>query len=425
MTMLGTAPLKEIVIPQPPASSRRAWLWGGAASLGIAVVLAGLQLRTPSVDVRTLWIEPVRQGDLHRDISGQGRLIPSRLIALSSDAGGVVTAIHAFAGSRVKAGEIIVDLSNAELQQRLIQAEKQFADEQADLATERSRLLSEELELKSKAADLADQVRIAQLELDATQELASKQIVSRIQLERAKLAAASAQRQAQDARSRLQQFSTDKRYREATLDNAARFGTQQVEGLRTQITQLQVRSPAEGIVYELADSTNEGTPVPAGAVIALVSTGSGVSAELNISAAQAAQVRSGQRATVRVGSTALSGHVARVDPQSVQDQIRVVITIDSKLSLDARPGLPVTGGIEVGTLQQVVYVVRPVGVSEGSSREVFVRYGDADELTLTPLRFGRSAGKYIEVLSEVSPGDSLVVGDMQGFAAHKMLRLDD
>lgn len=378
--------------------------------------------RAPAVAAESLWVETARHGDVPVVVSGLGKLVPAKLMSISTVSGGVVSEVHTFAGTRLQAGQPIISLINADLEQRLAQAEKLSAERKGDLMAAELELLGQRLALQSRAADITDQLRISELELAATTELAEKQIVSRIQLEKAKAQVVSLRRQARDAKTQLVELGLSQNQRLGALRLAASFGEEELKSLHEQIRDLEIRSPGNGVLYELSATIAEGAPIGAGTVVGRLSTTGQLEAELQIPSREASSLTIGQSIALDVGGTSLHGKIVRVDPQAIQDQVRVTASVESS-SNTFRPGTPVTGSVTVETLHAVTYVVRPVGVQPESTRAVFVEDETSSRLSRREVQFGRAGGRYIEIRSGISAGERVVLSDLQRYMDHSALRV--
>src|ERR1700676_3476098 len=92
----------------------------GAALLvvgGITLGLSKLKPAAPGVERATVWIDTVKRGPMVRDVRGQGTLVPEDIRWIPATTVGRVERIRLRPGTVVAADNVIVELSNPELEQ--------------------------------------------------------------------------------------------------------------------------------------------------------------------------------------------------------------------------------------------------------------------------------------------------------------------
>jgi hypothetical protein len=111
--------------------------------------------------------------------------------------------------------------------------------------------------------------------------------------------------------------------------------------------------------------------------------------------------------------SATTWHPERTSPQVAADTVTLrEVRRGSELGLVA----------ELAVSRETVFVERPVGANQHSKSTVFVL--DKDGVLLrVPVSYGRASAALIQIVSGVSPGDRIIVSDMQGWDAFNRLRL--
>jgi multidrug efflux pump subunit AcrA (membrane-fusion protein) len=94
---------------------------------------------------------------------------------------------------------------------------------------------------------------------------------------------------------------------------------------------------------------------------------------------------------------------------------RVDIAPDSSLAAGARADEKVDGTIEIGTLENVVYVGRPVGGKANSDGSLFKVINNGKEAERVKVKFGRASVNTIEILSGLQAGDTVILSDMSNY----------
>ncbi|MGI8741247.1 MAG: hypothetical protein ACR2NN_01500 [Bryobacteraceae bacterium] len=146
--------------------------------------------------------------------------------------------------------------------------------------------------------------------------------------------------------------------------------------------------------------------------------------ELKIPESQVKHVALGQTVSIDTRqSSILNGTVSHIDSSVVDGNVTVEAKLDGDLPPATHPGLAVDGTIQITTLQDVVYVGRPVvGVAE-SEGTLFKLEPDGQHAARVRVQYGQSSVNLMEVRSGLLPGDRVILSDMSAFAGQDRLRL--
>src|SRR4051794_19121072 len=162
---------------QARKKKRRRLLLGAAALLLIALVTVGLsQLKpaAPTVEKASVWTDTVKQGQMLRQVRGNGTLVPEQIQFVQAETDGRVERILVLPGAEVKADTVLLELSNPELKQAAFDAEWQLKAAEALLSKLKVQLDSERLTQRAATATLKSDYEQAKLEAQADENLAKR-----------------------------------------------------------------------------------------------------------------------------------------------------------------------------------------------------------------------------------------------------------
>jgi len=147
-------------------------------------------------------------------------------------------------------------------------------------------------------------------------------------------------------------------------------------------------------------------------------------ARVTVPASMSADVRAGQVAVVTTQKGPFAkGHVASIGPQS-NDERAVDIALDSAPQ-ETSAGLEVMASIDVGKLDNVLFIGRPVNGASNAGMDLFKIVNDGKEAIRTHVKFGRASASTIEVLSGLKEGDKVIISDMSSVANAERIHLAD
>jgi HlyD family secretion protein len=412
-------------IPRVPQNRTRKYvaMGVGAAALliGATVGLGRLKAAAPTVEKGTIWPDTVRRGPMVREVLGQGTLVPEEIRWIAAKTNARVEKVLVRPGATVKADTVILELANTDLELAALEADRQLAQAQAEVANLAATLNGQKLAQESVIASLGSDLGDAQRRARADEALAKKgflseleqgqtvgkerELAGRLEFERKRLGA-----QGKGITAQM----TAQRAQIERLRSIAEFRRKEVDGLK-------MRAGTDGVLQELA--LQPGQSVAAGTLLAKVARPDRLMAEVRIPETQAKDVRVGQKATVDTRNGVIPGKVARIDPAAVQGTVRVDITLTGPLPDGARPDLNVEGTIEIERLANVLYVGRPTFGQPESTVGLFKIDPESGIATRVSVKLGRSSVKSVEIVAGLNEGDQVILTDMSQWDQVDRVRL--
>ncbi|MEP6989813.1 MAG: biotin/lipoyl-binding protein, partial [bacterium] len=109
----------------PRTKTRRNLFIGGGVAALVAVTAWTLTLEPASqtVERSAVLIDSVRRGDVVREVRGPGTLVPEHIRWITAQASARVERLASESGKNVSSGELLLELSNPDLQIQTMQAE--------------------------------------------------------------------------------------------------------------------------------------------------------------------------------------------------------------------------------------------------------------------------------------------------------------
>lgn len=405
-------------------SKRRRLLYAavGVLSLGVfGYAVASLGAGAPSSPRAGLWVDTVKRGDMLREVSGPGALVPREVRWVTAESAARVERVLVKPGVSVDSDTVIVELSKPELVDEAMAARADLSAFEADAAMRRNTIESQMLDQRAAIATAINQAKSAQMQEDAEKELLASKIIPALQVRRSILASELAklkvdlekQRLGNLERSVQSQIGAD-HARIEQKRHAVAFKTRQVEALK-------VRAGYQGILQQV--TVEAGQQVADGANLARVARANDLMAQLRIPEIQAADVRVGQVVRVDTRNGIVSGKVARVDPTVRNGSVTVDVDLPAALPDGSRPDLSITGTVEIERLQNVLHVGRPNGGKPDSAASVFRVMGDASQAERVSVRFGRASVSSIEIRGGLVEGDRVILSDVSQWSGSDRLRI--
>jgi HlyD family secretion protein len=393
-----------------------------AVAVGITLVLRNLAQALPVVERGSVWIAAVKRGNIKREVRGPGTLVPEEVRWVTAQANGRVERRLVMPGARVKPDTILMELSNAQLEQEALTAQSDWRSAESDFADYRVKLEVDELNAEANLAKMESDYSTAKMKLEAQENLARWGLTTDLDVRQARSMSDNL----------LHQIDLQKRLREKNQESIAaqlairQRSVEKQRGLyelkRNQLDQLKVRADVKGVLQEL--KVEEGRYITVGTDVARVANPLRLKAELKIMETQAKDVQVGQIASIDIRNGIIPGRVIRKDPTVLAGTVTVDVALEGSLPQGAIPDLSVDGTIELERLENVVYVERPTQGQEGATIWLFRLTPDGGKAERVQVTIGRISVNVVEITKGLSPGDQVILSDMSAQDSHARIRLN-
>ncbi len=411
------------IVRTPQKSRKRPLIIGGAVALVIltTVLLNGLEPAAPTVERAAVLIDSVRRGDVVREVRGPGTLVPEQIRWITAQASARVERLMSESGQEVGAQQVLLELSNPDLQIQTMQAEQQVRQAQIDLLNLRTNLRSQLLTQEGVVASTHTQFVNATQESAAADSLARLQLISTFEARNRKV-------QAEEFTTRYRIEQERLELMQQAIDSQISVQGSQVRQLeaialnqRNRLQSLQVRAPETGVLQDL--TLQLGQWVPEGTTLAKVVQPGKLKAVLRIPESQARDVTIGQAANIDTRNGIVPGRVVRKDPAAQAGSVTIDVALEGPLPPGAVPDLSIDGTVLIERLENVVFSGRPAMTGGTGLVSLFKVDPSGDAAVRVQVELGRSSVNTIEIIRGLAPGDRIILSDMSTYANTDRVRI--
>jgi len=418
----------DIIRDTKPQKKKKRIYW--TTSIVVAVVLLTVVIRqlpsaAPSVEAATVWRDTVQQGTLVRQVRGPGTLVPEQMRWITAVTAGRIEQILSLPGTEVEAGDLIMRMSNPDVDMQLLQAQQQLSQAEAALAQLRTSLQTSELTQRGTVATVRTQYLDARRIYETNQRLFDENpdLVARADLDRSS-------ESMEELRTRLRIEEDRLAVMERTAQEQLDAQNQQIERLealvrfnRDRLQSMQVRVPVAGVLAPLDIPLQEGQWVQSGQQLSRVVVPGRLKAEIRIPQTQAQDIVVGQQALIDTRTDTIIGQVVRIDPAVRGGTVTIDVALPPDLPPSARPDLSVDGNVIIERLEDVVFVGRPSFGQANSRVSIFRVTPDGGYAERVTVQLGASSVQEIEVKEGLMPGDVVILSDMSQWDGFDRVRL--
>jgi HlyD family secretion protein len=397
------------------------------AVLAVAAVSVGvsrLKPAAPTVERGSVWTDTVKRGPMLRQVRGLGSLVPTQeaVRQIPAETEATVVLIHMLPGSQVKAGTVLVEMSNPQTEQAAVDAQLQLKAANAEYQSLRVKLESDLMNQKAGAATVGADHAQAQRQAETDKALYQLGVISG-------LAYRSSKDKADELTTRNDLENQRLTANQRAIESQMVQQQAKVDQMRTlsqlkqkQLDALKVRAGIDGVLVDLP--LQVGQHVLPGTMLAKVVEPDHLMATLKVAETQARDVQIGEPASIDTHNGVVAGTVMRVDPGVQNGTVTVDVKITGELPKGARPDLSVDGTIDLERLENVLYVGRPAFGQENSTISLFKLNPGSQDATRTPVKVGRASVNSIQIIEGLHEGDTVILSDMSRWDNTDRVRLE-
>src|SRR5204863_7864734 len=293
--------------------SRQA-IYAGVGLLAVVLVSVGLSRlkpAAPTVERAVIWPDTVKRGPMIRQVRGLGTLTPEDIRWIPATTQGRVERIILRPGTAVKPDNVILELSNPQLEQQLQDAELKLAAAQAGLENLKVQLQNDLLSTRASGANIEADYNKAKMQAQMNEALAKDQLVSELVLKQSNIEADQLGVRNQIAKEQLESKAESMRAQLAVQQSAVDQARAVLQLTRQQRDELRVRAGLDGMLQLVP--VEVGQQVAPGTNLARVANPSRLKAEIKIAETQAKDIQLGQKAEVDTRAGIGQGRGARIE----------------------------------------------------------------------------------------------------------------
>ena len=394
--------------------------WGGALFLALILWLV---LRDNSATLRvnadSLTISQVSQGEFSDYIRVSGQVQPMTTIQISPQEGGIVQEIVTEEGSRVKAGDVIVRLSNDNLDLQILNSEAELAEKENILRNTLISMEQQKLSLKQDKLQLQTEVARLKRKFEQNKALYEDKLIARevylTSKEDYELAAGKLElvidRAEQDSLYRSVQILQ----MQESLDNMRR----NMLMIRHRKENLTIKAPIDGELGLL--DVVLGQSISAGLKIGQINNLDSYKIEAQVDEHYIDRVTAGLAATFQRQNDSYGAVIRKVYPEVRDGKFKADFKFEGETPDNIRSGQTYYLNLQLGQPENAVLVPRGTFYQKTGGKWIFVVAPEGGRAVRREIRIGRQNPQYYEVLEGLQPGEKVITSGYDSFGDNDVL----
>lgn len=402
------------------------WLYAG----GVAVVAAAFiwlatsdMASTYKVDKTGLSIADVRKSKFDDYVRVDGRVEPISTVQVSPEEGGIVMEKVVEEGAQVHKGDVIIRLSNSNLDLQILNAEAELAEKQNILRNTQISMEQDRLNNRTEQVQLELEVQRKERAYHQKKRLYDEKLIPNEEYLQAKEDYELAMRRNSLITLRLDK---DSIFRLAQVDqmedNLANM-QQNIRLIRKRKEHLNVVSPIEGELGLL--DVELGQNITAGQKIGQINDLTNYKVTGEIDEHYIDRVHKDLTATSARNDKDMSMRLRKVYPEVREGKFKVEFVFDGKCPDNIRSGQTCYLSLQLGQPVETVVIPRGSFYSVTGGKWIFVVDQSGKKAYRRNIRLGRQNPEFYEVLDGLEPGERVIVNGYEAYGDATTLLINE
>lgn len=362
-------------------------------------------------------ISTVKQGIFEDFIPLRGRVTPARTVYLDAIEGGRVERVIVEDGAQLKAGDLIVEMSNASLQLSVLSNEARVAEQLNNIRTIELSLEQNRLQHKRNLADIRYQIKVLSRQLEREQELVKTgaMVLSTMEDTRDEL-----QWYEERLQLTLESQESDSRMQQSQLVFLKETGQRLENNLeisRQNLDSLKVRAPVDGKLSGF--DAEVGQSIGRGERVGQIDTPNDFKVTAFLDEFYLGRVDLGQTAIYEDFTL----QVSKVYPQVQNGQFEVDLEFVADQPTGIRRGQTIQTKLTLGDESQALIIPNGAFYQDTGGSWIFVVANDESVATRRNVRLGRRNNRFIEVIEGLEVGEKVITSPYTSYTDIQRLTL--
>lgn len=400
---------------------RYAWYIAAAAALVAFLVwiVLGTSANTTTIDAADITISDVTRGKFDDYVRLNGQVLPIQVVQISPEEGGIVREKVVEEGTRVRKGDVILRLSNSNLDLQILNAEAELAEKQNLLRNTQVAMQQDRLNNRTEQATLDTDCDRKRRAYEQNARLYKERLISKEVFLQSREDYNLALRKQSLISQRLKQDSIYRHVQMAQMEDNLDNMRKNVLLVRDRKNKLEVRSAIDGELGLL--DVELGQNIAAGQNIGQINDLSDFKVQAQIDEHYIDRVRPGLSASFsRDGKTYLL-RVRKVYPEVRNGTFRTDFVFVGERPAQMRSGQTFYVELALGKSQQATLIPRGTFFQTTGGNWIFVLDKSGRKAYRRNISIARQNPQYYEVTDGLEPGERVITSGYEAFKDNEVL----
>lgn len=393
--------------------------FGAAVTVFIIWFIFRDDASTLRVNADTLSVNEVRSGEFNDYIRVSGQVQPMTTIQISPLEGGIVQEIIIEEGSKVRAGDEILRLSNDNLDLQILNSEAELAEKENLLRNTLISMEQQKLSVQQEKLQLQIDVKRLRRRYEQNKALYEEKLISREEY-------LTAQEDYELAAGRLELVEEralqDSMYRGVEIKqmqeslNNMRLNMQMIRRRKDNLT---IKAPIDGelglLDVVLGQSISNGTK------IGQINNLDSYKIEAQIDEHYIDRVNAGLEATFERQNESYEAVIRKVYPEVREGKFKADFKFSGEQPANIRTGQTYYLNLQLGQPESAILIPRGTFYQKTGGKWIYVVSPEGGKAVKREIRIGRQNPQFYEVLEGLKPGEKIITSGYDNFGDNEVL----
>ena len=400
---------------------RYAWYIAAAAALAALLVwiVLGTTANTMTVDASDITVSDVTRGKFDDYVRLNGQVLPIQVVQISPEEGGIVREKVGEEGTRVRKGDVILRLSNSNLDLQILNAEAELAEKQNLLRNTQVAMQQDRLNNRTEQATLDTDCDRKRRAYEQNARLYKERLISKEVYLQSREDYNLALRKQSLISQRLKQDSIYRHVQMAQMEDNLDNMRKNVLLVRDRKNKLEVRSAIDGELGLL--DVELGQNIAAGQNIGQINDLSDFKVQAQIDEHYIDRVRPGLSASFSRDGKTYRLRVRKVYPEVRNGTFRTDFVFVGERPAQMRSGQTFYVELALGKSQQATLIPRGTFFQTTGGNWIFVLDKSGRKAYRRNINIARQNPQYYEVTDGLEPGERVITSGYEAFKDNEVL----
>ena len=400
---------------------RYAWYIAAAAALAALLVwiVHGTTASTMTIDATDITISDVTRGKFDDYVRLNGQVLPIQVVQISPEEGGIVREKVVEEGTRVRKGDVILRLSNSNLDLQILNAEAELAEKQNLLRNTQVAMQQDRLNNRTEQATLDTDCDRKRRAYEQNARLYKERLISKEVYLQSREDYKLARRKQSLISQRLKQDSLYRHVQMAQMEDNLDNMRKNVLLVRDRKNKLEVRSAIDGELGLL--DVELGQNIAAGQNIGQINDLSDFKVQAQIDEHYIDRVRPGLSASFSRDGKTYRLRVRKVYPEVRNGTFRTDFVFVGERPAQMRSGQTYYVELALGKSQQATLIPRGTFFQTTGGNWIFVLDKSGRKAYRRNISIARQNPQYYEVTDGLEPGERVITSGYEAFKDNEVL----
>lgn len=374
---------------------------------------------TLRVNADTLSIGEVTSGNFNDYIRISGKVQPTTTIQLSPRESGIVEEIVTEEGTQVKEGNVLIRLSNDDLDLEILNSEANLAEKENILRNTMIQMEQQKMSLSLDILELQTDVKRKARTLESQKRLFDENLIGKEEYLRSEEEYILSSKKLEVTIARAQQDSIYRSVEIRRMEESLENMRENMKMIRRRKENLEVKAPIDGELGLL--DVVIGQSVGKGSGIGQLNDLTSYKIESHIDEHYIDRISPGLEAEFERRNEIYNAVIRKVYPEVRNGKFQVDFRFCGEQPENIRTGQTYYLNLQLGQPEDAILIPRGTFYSNTGGKWIYVVDPDGKKAIKRNIRIGRQNPQYYEVLEGLSPGEKVITSGYDNFGENDIL----